>query len=133
VNDRLKTKNFTESLTHCFTIDGKPVKSLFGIHVQCSVLIASTSENFKGLKGLTQFYEEQRPSLPIGEIKPKPGTWIQTAAVSWLKNNETSELQTMGQFKSLLQGDSEDQSVFKRQTSLLESLRNEHTKVHKQD
>jgi hypothetical protein len=103
VNDRLKAKNYQESLTHCYTIDGRPVKSLLGIHVQCSVLIASSSDKFKGLQGLTQFYEENaRPSLPIGDIKPSAGIWIQNNLVSWLKNNPTSEFQPMSQFKSLL-------------------------------
>lgn len=33
INERLKPQNFDLSLTHCFTLNGKPVKSIMDIHV----------------------------------------------------------------------------------------------------
>ena len=65
------------------------------IHQSCRVIIVSQDKNFKGIQGLDQFdgfLQEQRPRQDTEKIKPKPGTWIQTAAVSWLKTNDTTDM-----------------------------------------
>lgn len=56
------------------------------------MLIASHDEDFQGVAGIENFASNQRPGMPIQNIKPKPSSWIQTAAVSWFDKNGVEDL-----------------------------------------
>ena len=77
-----------------WTIDGTPVKSFMDIHQDCMVLVASPTQRFVGLNGLHEFVniESGRQQLETEFVKPKAHSWIQTAAVSWLKSNQVEDL-----------------------------------------
>jgi hypothetical protein len=34
----------------------------------------------------------KRPTVKLEELKPKPATWVHTATVSWLNQNETADI-----------------------------------------
>lgn len=74
--DAMSQKQGLESLYYCWTLEGYPVKSFMNIHRDCRILIASSTQNFKGLVGLHRFQDVTRHHIDTSEIKPKPATWV---------------------------------------------------------
>ena len=67
------------------------------IHQGVKIIIVSQVNDFKGVRGIEQFVKSMklgvdRPKQVIAEVKPKPETWVQTAAVSWLKKNPVADI-----------------------------------------
>lgn len=64
-------------------------------------------------------------------MKPKPATWVQTAAVRWLKQNDTADIPNyMECANSFTAADNDHQESMARDGMLMEALRDEHTRVH---
>jgi len=80
-------------MAYCWQLDGTRIKSLMEIHQQCRVLVLSRTKDFVGLKGLERLEGYELMQLEAAKkVKPKPATWIQTAAVSWLNKNDTLDM-----------------------------------------
>ncbi len=57
------------------------------------MLVLSRTKQFVGLKGLEKLdWYEQMQLEAAAKVQPKPATWIQTAAVSWLNKNDTLDM-----------------------------------------
>ena len=57
------------------------------------MLVVSKTKDFVGLRGLDQLEGYEQMQLENAKkVQPKPGTWIQTAAVSWLNKNDTIDV-----------------------------------------
>ena len=93
VNQRLEMSSIP--VYYAWQLDGNRVKSFMDIHQNCRIIVVSQEKSFKGIDGLDQFQgflQTARPRQDTEQIKPKPGTWIQTAAVSWLRTNDTTDM-----------------------------------------
>jgi len=63
---------------YAWTLQGELVTSFLDLHQNCQILIVSTDQVFRGLKGLDRFMVEPtiRPKQDTSLVKPKPRTWI---------------------------------------------------------
>lgn len=68
------------------------------------------------------------------KVQPKPGTWIQTAAVSWLNKNDTIDIKNNMDVSQTYNkiGGSEVQDV-EESSQLIDAIRNEHARVYMQN
>ena len=57
------------------------------------MIVVSRSKEFEGIKGLDSLdaYAAMQHAA-AKKVQPKPATWIQTAAVSWLRQNDTLDM-----------------------------------------
>ena len=127
--------NDPDPLAFAFDIEGNRVNSLMELDPECRVLIVSTQPNFIGLNGLDKFFRRanegrKRPTVKLHEVKPKPATWVHTAAVSWLNQNETADIPN-----SYMEGDNSYVAAtapdkVKKEGQLMDALREHHTQVH---
>ena len=56
------------------------------------MIIVSNKKDFKGLKGLETLQGFHNVNHSAEQVKPNPATWIKTAAVSWLRQNDKLDL-----------------------------------------
>lgn len=138
IGQLLHMENEPDPLAFAFDIDGNPVASLMELDPECRVLVVSTSPEFQGLEGMDKFFRRanegrKRPTVKLHEVKPKPGTWVHTAAVSWLNHNETVNMPNtyMEGNNSYVAATAPDTT--KREGQLMDALRQHHTQVHIQD
>lgn len=115
---------FENPMTHLWTLEGQEVLSFMNIHKNCQVLVASPRPRFTGLEHLEEFQSEVRPGLDTRKVMPRPHTWIQTAAHSWLRSNEVEDLPNYMDMPS--QYSTVPVSGLQRQADLLDTLREEH-------
>ena len=55
--------------------------------------MVSSSKTFEGIRGLDNLSGLSTMQQEASKkVQPKPGTWIQTAAVSWLNQNDTADI-----------------------------------------
>lgn len=135
VNKKLDLKS-KQAVQYAWQVDGTRIKSLMDIHQQCRVILVSAEKQFIGLKGISQLngFMQVRRAQEVESIKPKPATWIQTAAVSWLHQNHTTDVPNIADTSNSYQGtDSNDVRRAGREGQIIEALRNEHVRVHLQD
>ena len=93
--DQVNTKHKLEKapMAYAWLLDGTRVKSLMDIHQHTRVLVVSKSKHFEGIRGLEKLDGFAQMQLEAAKkVQPKPATWIQTAAVSWLKQNDTLDM-----------------------------------------
>ena len=68
------------------------------------------------------------------KVQPKPGTWIQTAAVSWLHQNDTLDLANqMEASQTFSKTNSAEVQQVEQQSQMIDAIRNEHARVYLQD
>ena len=80
-------------MAYAWLLDGTRIKSLMDIHQNTRVIVVSRSKEFEGIRGMEKlegyaFMQHEAAK----KVQPKPGTWIQTAAVSWLRQNDTLDM-----------------------------------------
>ena len=67
-------------------------------------------------------------------MKPNPATWIKTAAVSWLKHNDASDLPNQNvQAQQYGVANAREIVNAEKQGEMIEAIRNEHNRVYIQD
>lgn len=80
-------------MAYAWLLDGTRIKSLMDIHQKARVIVVSKSKQFEGLRGLEALAGfEQMQHEAAKKVQPKPATWIQTAAVSWFRQNDTLDM-----------------------------------------
>ena len=57
------------------------------------MIVVSKTKQFEGIRGLEQLsgYAQMQHEA-TKKVQPKPATWIQTAAVSWFRQNDTLDM-----------------------------------------
>lgn len=78
-----------ETFNSLWTLEGERIRSLQDLHLQLRVLVVSSCERFIGVRGLDQFEHEDRPRCDTDRVRPKPLTWVQSAACKWLSKNDS--------------------------------------------
>lgn len=122
-------------MVYAWTLDGTRVKSLMDIHQRCRVLVVSRTKDFVGVRGLDQLEGFELMQLENAKkVQPKPGTWIQTAAVSWLHKNDTVDLKNnMDVSQGYMKVGGEEVNDVEESSQLIDAIRNEHARVYMQD
>ena len=68
------------------------------------------------------------------KVQPKPGTWIQTAAVSWLHKNDTVDFKNINDpSDNYLKVGGDEVKAVEESSQLIDAIRNEHARVYMQD
>lgn len=100
-----------KQIESAWLLNGQRMMSPLDLPIQTRVLVASTTENFKGISGLEHFdltryasiSKENRTNvggatfvntvtMPSIKVKPQPQTWVQMAQAKWCKNNTTTNI-----------------------------------------
>jgi hypothetical protein len=76
---------FEHSWRYAWTIDGRPIRSGFDLHMECRVVLVSSKNKFKGLR-------MGKESIKISDVEPTPRSWISHTALTW--QSKQSSLQT---------------------------------------
>ena len=97
--------------------------------------MVSRTKDFVGVRGLDQLEGFELMQLENAKkVQPKPGTWIQTAAVSWLHKNDTVDLKNnMDASQGYMKVGGEEVNDVEESSQLIDAIRNEHARVYMQD
>lgn len=122
-------------MVYAWTLDGTRVKSLMDINQRCRVLVVSKTKDFVGVRGLDKLEGYEQMQLDNAKkVQPKPGTWIQTAAVSWLTKNDTIDIRNnMDVSSTYNKVDGQEVQEVADSAQLIDAIRNEHARVYMQN
>jgi hypothetical protein len=122
-----------QTMYHAWTLQGELLTSLLDLHPKCQIIVVSPDSKFRGIKGLDRFYvvPDERPKQDTSSVHPKPKTWIQGQAISWIRQNDTTNLPNLNDTTgSLVLQNSKEFKMADNSVFLMEALREEHVRVH---
>ncbi len=96
--------------------------------------MVSNRKEFMGLRGLDQLQGFHMIKHKISDVKPNPATWIKTAAVSWLKQNDAVDMPNLADTSTHYgNANAKEFQEAEKQGQMIEAIRNEHNRIYMQD